>query len=187
MAPLRAESTERIALRKAGLLRSPCTRLVRRTVYLWQTSVLKPNTLDVGEENGPGPTHPRKTIPALGTDRLSGPGDQPDPPVPGAGHPPEWVSDDSFIAFRTVDNIIHGYGLTRNVDERVQAFTHLPWMFLLLAGNAITHEFVFMIVGLMIALTALALNLYSRLGAGLSAAGWPDGVRVCYNQGKGTG
>lgn len=42
-----------------------------------------------------------------------------------------WVCDDAYITFRTVDNFIHGYGLTWNVDERVQSYTHPLWMLLL--------------------------------------------------------
>jgi len=35
-----------------------------------------------------------------------------------------WVCGDAYITFRTIDNLVHGYGLRWNVDERVQAFTH---------------------------------------------------------------
>lgn len=42
-----------------------------------------------------------------------------------------WICDDAYITFRTVDNFINGYGLTWNVAERVQAFTHPLWMLLL--------------------------------------------------------
>ncbi len=41
-----------------------------------------------------------------------------------------WVSDDSYITFRVVDNFLNGYGLTWNVNERVQVFTHPLWLFL---------------------------------------------------------
>jgi arabinofuranosyltransferase len=61
-----------------------------------------------------------------------------------------WVSDDAFITFRTVDNFVHGYGLTWNVDERVQAYTHPLWMLLVSACYAVTGEAF---------LTALALSL----------------------------
>jgi arabinofuranosyltransferase len=40
-----------------------------------------------------------------------------------------WVSDDSYITFRVVDNFLNGYGLTWNVNERVQVFTHPLWVF----------------------------------------------------------
>jgi arabinofuranosyltransferase len=42
-----------------------------------------------------------------------------------------WVGDDVYITLRTVDNFVNGYGLTWNVAERVQSFTHPLWMFLL--------------------------------------------------------
>jgi hypothetical protein len=42
-----------------------------------------------------------------------------------------WLSDDAYITFRTVENFVAGHGLTWNPDERVQAYTHPLWMFLL--------------------------------------------------------
>lgn len=39
-----------------------------------------------------------------------------------------WVSDDAFITLRTVDNLVHGFGLRWNVAERVQTFTHPLWL-----------------------------------------------------------
>jgi arabinofuranosyltransferase len=51
-----------------------------------------------------------------------------------------WVNDDAYITLRTVDNFIHGYGLTWNPGERVQAYTHPLWMFLLSGFYALTHE-----------------------------------------------
>lgn len=44
-----------------------------------------------------------------------------------------WISDDAAITLRTVLNFTHGYGLTFNIDERVQAYTHPLW-FLLISG-----------------------------------------------------
>jgi hypothetical protein len=35
-----------------------------------------------------------------------------------------WIGDDAAITARVIDNLLHGYGLRWNVDERVQAFTH---------------------------------------------------------------
>ena len=32
-----------------------------------------------------------------------------------------WLDDDAYITFRTVDNVLHGYGLRWNVLNRVQA------------------------------------------------------------------
>jgi len=41
-----------------------------------------------------------------------------------------WLTDDSYITFRTVDNFFNGYGLTWNVSERVEAYSNPLWMFL---------------------------------------------------------
>ena len=57
-----------------------------------------------------------------------------------------WVADDAYITFRTVDNFLNGYGLTWNVDERVQAYTHPLWMFVVTFCRAITHEFFFTVI-----------------------------------------
>lgn len=51
-----------------------------------------------------------------------------------------WLGDDSFITLRTVDNFLHGYGLTWNTDERVQAYTHPLWMFMLSAVTFVVHR-----------------------------------------------
>lgn len=42
-----------------------------------------------------------------------------------------WICDDAYITLRTADNFVNGYGLTWNVTERVQAYTHPLWMLLL--------------------------------------------------------
>lgn len=52
-----------------------------------------------------------------------------------------WVGDDAFITMRSIDNWVHGYGLTWNVIEHVQTYTHPLWLllltpFYLLIGNA---------------------------------------------------
>ena len=41
-----------------------------------------------------------------------------------------WVGDDAFITVRTIENFLSGYGITHNVAERAQTFTHPLWMFL---------------------------------------------------------
>lgn len=51
-----------------------------------------------------------------------------------------WVSEDAYITLRTVDNFINGYGLTWNVSERVQAYTHPLWMFALSGLYVFTRE-----------------------------------------------
>lgn len=42
-----------------------------------------------------------------------------------------WASDDAYITFRSIENFIHHYGPVYNVGERVQAFTHPLWFFVL--------------------------------------------------------
>lgn len=51
-----------------------------------------------------------------------------------------WVSDDAFISFRVVRNFIEGRGLTWNLGERVQVFTHPLWLLSLAAVSALTRE-----------------------------------------------
>ena len=54
-----------------------------------------------------------------------------------------WISDDAYITFRNIDNFINGFGLTWNIGERVQAFTHPLWMFVLSGFVFTTREFFF--------------------------------------------
>jgi len=65
-----------------------------------------------------------------------------------------WLSEDAYITYRTVDNFVHGYGLTWNVAERVQVYTHPLWMLLHAASYAFTHEIYF---------TSLALSIVASL------------------------
>lgn len=57
-----------------------------------------------------------------------------------------WISDDALITLRSVLNVTHGFGLTFNIAERVQTFTHPLWMMLLtgaylIAGNVYIATF----------------------------------------------
>ncbi len=49
-----------------------------------------------------------------------------------------WISDDAQITLRTVMNALHGYGLTYNLAERVQAYTHTLWFFVLWGASLLT-------------------------------------------------
>jgi len=51
-----------------------------------------------------------------------------------------WISDDAFITLRTIDNFIHGHGLTWNVGERVQAYSHPLWLMALTPVYYFTRE-----------------------------------------------
>lgn len=49
-----------------------------------------------------------------------------------------WLSDDALISFRTVLNVTNGFGLTFNIAERVQTFTHPLWLGLLTLAYVIS-------------------------------------------------
>lgn len=51
-----------------------------------------------------------------------------------------WVAEDAYIAFRTVDNAINGFGLRWNPAERVQTYTCPLWVLVLCGVGAITRE-----------------------------------------------
>ncbi len=70
-----------------------------------------------------------------------------------------WLSDDAYITFRTVDNFVNGYGLTWNVAERVQTYTHPLWMFLVSAVYAVTREIFFTSLILSIVLSLVAVGI----------------------------
>jgi arabinofuranosyltransferase len=70
-----------------------------------------------------------------------------------------WLSDDAYITFRTVDNFVNGYGLTWNIAERVQTYTHPLWMFLVAAAYFFTREIFFTGLILSIVLSLVAAGL----------------------------
>src|SRR5262245_52183322 len=72
-----------------------------------------------------------------------------------------WLDDDAYITFRTVDNFLNGYGLRWNVANRVQAYTHPLWMFLMTGAAAITGEVYFasILLSFVISIAAVALVL----------------------------
>ena len=51
-----------------------------------------------------------------------------------------WVTEDAFITFRVIENLLNGYGPRWNIDERVQVFTHPLWMFLLVPIVAVCGD-----------------------------------------------
>ncbi|HKP60030.1 MAG TPA: hypothetical protein VJV78_25070 [Polyangiales bacterium] len=82
-----------------------------------------------------------------------------------------WLSDDAYIGFRTVDNFVQGLGLTWNPGQRVQAFTHPAWFFVVSAAYACTREMYYTAIGLSVAVSAFALVLLARsLGRDVWAA-----------------
>ncbi len=70
-----------------------------------------------------------------------------------------WVGDDAFITMRTADNLVHGYGLRWNVDERVQSFTNPLWLFLVSGVYALWGNSHLTLIFLSIVVSALAVFL----------------------------
>jgi arabinofuranosyltransferase len=73
-----------------------------------------------------------------------------------------WVCDDAYITFRTIDNFVSGYGLRWNIDERVQAYTHPLWMFIIALLYSVTAEPYFTSIALsfLFSLAAILILLY---------------------------
>jgi arabinofuranosyltransferase len=67
-----------------------------------------------------------------------------------------WLGDDAYITFRSIDNLIHGYGFRWNVVERVQPFTHPLWALLLIGPFALTGEAYFTSLFISMALACAA-------------------------------
>ncbi len=70
-----------------------------------------------------------------------------------------WISDDAYITFRTVDNFINGYGLTWNIAERVQTYTHPLWMLLISSIYWITNEAFYSSLFLSVIISVIAVSL----------------------------
>lgn len=81
-----------------------------------------------------------------------------------------WVTEDAFITFRVIDNLINGYGPRWNIDERVQVFTHPLWMFLLWPIVAVCGDPYWAAIGLSAACLVLFLVLVFRLLGGINFA-----------------
>lgn len=75
-----------------------------------------------------------------------------------------WNSDDAFINFRVVDQLVHGNGPVFNLGERVEAYTSALWLVVLAVPSAVvgSNHVEWIAVGLGLALSV----------AGLAAATW---------------
>lgn len=74
-----------------------------------------------------------------------------------------WVSEDAFITFRTVGNVLDGLGLTWNPVERVQAFTHPLWLAFLVLFTAFSGDPYWTSLGLSVAALAALLVLLGKV------------------------
>ncbi len=70
-----------------------------------------------------------------------------------------WLSDDSYITFRTIDNFVNGYGLRWNIAERIQSFTHPLWLFLLSSFYFLTNEIYYTSLLVSIVISSLAVYI----------------------------
>jgi arabinofuranosyltransferase len=82
-----------------------------------------------------------------------------------------WLSDDALITLRSVLNITHGYGLTFNVVERVQTFTHPLWLLGLTGAYVVAGNVYYATFGLAIAVSLLVFWLTLR-GTATPAQVW---------------
>ena len=79
-----------------------------------------------------------------------------------------WISDDIKITFRQIWNLLHGDGITFNVGERVQAFSHPLWFLLLSAVAVVTRELfvttLLLSIALAVGAVAVLLHIERTLG-----------------------
>ena len=82
-----------------------------------------------------------------------------------------WLSDDALITLRTVLNFTHGYGLTFNVAERVQAYTHPLWILMLTGAYLVAGNVYYAAIGLSVGVSLVVFWSTLRLAA-TSAQVW---------------
>ena len=70
-----------------------------------------------------------------------------------------WLSDDALITLRTVLNFTHGYGLTFNVAERVQTYTHPLWMLMLTGAYLVAGNVYYAAIGLSVGVSLVVCRL----------------------------
>ncbi len=74
-----------------------------------------------------------------------------------------WVSDDAMISFRQILNFISGDGIVFNFGERVQAFTHPLWFFLLSGFILVSGEMFITTSILSVVISVLAIIVFVKL------------------------
>ena len=66
-----------------------------------------------------------------------------------------WISEDAFITFRYVANVLAGYGPVFNRGEYVQGYTHPLWFLLLCLGTMVVREPIYVAIGFGLVFTML--------------------------------
>lgn len=69
-----------------------------------------------------------------------------------------WLNDDAHITFRSCWNLVNGYGMGWNADERVQAFTHPLWMLVVSIAYFVTGEFAVTVMLLSMLISMIAVG-----------------------------
>lgn len=93
-----------------------------------------------------------------------------------------WVSEDAYISFRTVDNFTHGYGLTWNVLDRVQTYTHPLWLLLVSAVYVCTDEIFYTVMLLATVVSALACVVLALKVARTTMSATIAVVALCFSK-----
>lgn len=93
-----------------------------------------------------------------------------------------WINDDAYITFRTVDNFLNGYGLTWNVEERVQAYTHPLWMMLVAACVSLTSEYYVTVLALSFAIALATVAFVVFRSSRTTAAALAVGTSLCLSK-----
>jgi arabinofuranosyltransferase len=88
-----------------------------------------------------------------------------------------WVTDDAFITFRSVLNLMGGDGPVFNIGERVQSFTHPLWFGLMSLGGALDLNLYFWAILCGLACSALTLVVLHRIYVESQAG--PVGYVLC--------
>ncbi|THB69757.1 MAG: hypothetical protein D6B27_00120 [Gammaproteobacteria bacterium] len=82
-----------------------------------------------------------------------------------------WICDDAMITFRSAMNFNHGYGMGWNITERVQAFTHPLWFFIISITSFLSGEIFYTTIFASITLsTATIILLISKVSRSISWA-----------------
>ena len=73
-----------------------------------------------------------------------------------------WIGEDFLITVRSILNFIHGFGPVYNIGERVQAYTHPLWFFLMSGVIALTKEIFYSAILVSVLFSFLAILLMSK-------------------------
>ena len=73
-----------------------------------------------------------------------------------------WLGDDAQLTFRQIWNFINGDGITYNIGERVQSFTHPLWFLVLSVISFFTRELYLttIVVSVLLSISAVYIVLY---------------------------